>query len=581
MQTAAILVTPATFRYGPATSDGTAPTGGGEVVKTADRHQHASSADGAARGRNVRRRRGQRLIVGAALLAVVSGLVVTMVSGAAQAASGRGSGGHRGAVALSSNRSVIANLFEWNWTSVGNECTTQLGPAGYAAVQVAPPQDSLKRTELGNGSDTDLHPWWEVYQPVDYGLTSRMGSKAQFKAMVKTCRKAGVKVIVDAVINHMTGQGALSYGGVTYSKYRYGTLYGPTNFHSYPQNCPIAPTAGSADREGSIEDFNDYTQVFNCELVGLSDLATNTNYVRTRIASYLNKLLAYGVSGFRVDAAKHIGQTDLLAIESKLHKTVDGTKPFIALEVGAGSPGRISPNAFQAAGKLLGFDYASQILNAFRSYPYPPTNDGNIGDLKYFGANTGLLPSNKELAFVENHDTERSNNGSSLNYLDANNLIATDFMLAWNYGQPQVYASFAFPSSDTAASPPSDANGMVTDTNCTDGTWACVDRDVAGMVGFHNYTYGTNITHWYDDGVNLIAFGRGVKGWITINNETTAQTHAFATGLPAGTYCNIVHGTRSAHTCTGSTVRVNGHGRATVTVAPHDAVAIDAANKIA
>ena len=42
-----------------------------------------------------------------------------------------------------------------------------LAKDGYTGVQVAPPQNSLKRTELGNGSDTILHPWWEVYQPVD------------------------------------------------------------------------------------------------------------------------------------------------------------------------------------------------------------------------------------------------------------------------------------------------------------------------------------------------------------------------------------------------------------------------------
>ena len=71
---------------------------------------------------------------------------------------------------------VLANLFEWTWTSVAKECTTQLGPAGYAGVQVAPPQDSLQRTETGNGSDTVLHPWWEVYQPTDYTLNSRMGT---------------------------------------------------------------------------------------------------------------------------------------------------------------------------------------------------------------------------------------------------------------------------------------------------------------------------------------------------------------------------------------------------------------------
>src|SRR3954451_18210292 len=38
--------------------------------------------------------------------------------------------------------SVVANLWEWNWPSIARECTTELGPKGYGAVQVAPPQDS-------------------------------------------------------------------------------------------------------------------------------------------------------------------------------------------------------------------------------------------------------------------------------------------------------------------------------------------------------------------------------------------------------------------------------------------------------
>ncbi len=53
---------------------------------------------------------------------------------------------------------VMANLFEWNWTSVAKECTNVLGPSGYAGVQVSQPADSLKRTKLGDGSDTVLHP---------------------------------------------------------------------------------------------------------------------------------------------------------------------------------------------------------------------------------------------------------------------------------------------------------------------------------------------------------------------------------------------------------------------------------------
>jgi alpha-amylase len=522
---------------------------------------------------NMRRRR--RPVSGAAAGVLVAGGLATVAAAPADASSDTATAATTHPVVV---RDVSANLFEWNWPSVARECTSVLGPAGYGSVQVAPPQDSLQRTALGNGSNTVLHPWWEVYQPVDYRLTSRMGSEAQFRSMVATCRRAGVKVIVDAVINHMTGQGNSSYGGVTYSKYSYPGLYGPSDFHSYPADCPVPPAAGSADREGSIQDFNDYTQVFNCELVGLSDLRTQSNKVRRTLAAYLNKLIGYGVSGFRVDAAKHIGQTDLAAIESQLHRTADGTRPYLALEVGTGSPGRISPWAFQRVGNLLGFDYATQIRDAFKSYNHPP-NDGNIGDLKIFGRDSGLLPGSKELVFIENHDTER--NGSTLNYKDPNNTIANEFMLAWPHGTPQVYASFAWTTSDD--SPPSDASGHVTDTVCTNGTWVCVDRftGVRNMVAFHNYVGAAPVTNWYDDGLNLIAFSRGNRGFFAANNETTAKTITVQTGLAPGTYCELIHGSvRSNRTCTGPTVVVRRHGFATMTVGSYDSIAFTGHQRI-
>ena len=190
--------------------------------------------------------------------------------------------------------------------------------------------------KLGNGSDTILHPWWEVYQPVDYNLTSRMGNEAQFQAMVATCRKAGVKVYVDAVINHMTGQGNVSYGGVElHARTTTPTTRPWTNFHVPAGECPSS--------DGGIQDFNNLLQVFHCNLLGLEDLRTETDYVETKLAGYLNKLIGYGVSGFRVDAAKHIGQDDLAAIYARLHNTLDGQRPYWVLEVFGGGPGLLSP----------------------------------------------------------------------------------------------------------------------------------------------------------------------------------------------------------------------------------------------
>jgi len=461
-------------------------------------------------------------------------------------------------------RDVVVNLFEWNWRSVARECTTTLGPARYGAVQVAPPQDSVSRTETT--APTPLHPWWEVYQPVSYALTSRMGDEAQFRSMVATCRTAGVDVIADVVVNHMTGQGNRSYGGRSFTKYSYAGLYGYSDFHHAPGDCPTA--------DGSIQDFNDIRQVTNCELVGLSDLRTGSPTVQAKLAGYLNKLIGYGVAGFRVDAAKHVPEADLRAIGALLHRTVDGRVPYVALEVPPGSPGVLSPRAYTDIASVLGFDFATDVKNAFKSYPADAT--GNITSLRQLDESTGLLPSNRSLTFVENHDTER--NGSTLSYKDgATNTLATLFLLAQPYGRPQVYSSFTFANPDD--SPPADSGGYITDAVCGPA-WTCLHRTVAPMVAWHNRMGNAPKANWYDDGVNLVAFSRGTTGWVALNNHATAQTRTIRTGMAPGTYCDVLRGRRSGTTCTGPRVVVDAAGRVTGTIPGKAAVAIDTADRI-
>ena len=62
--------------------------------------------------------------------------------------------------------------------------------------------------------------WWTRYQPVSYKLESRSGNRDQFINMVQRCRNAGLMVVADMVINHMTGHGQSGQGtgkGVTFS----------------------------------------------------------------------------------------------------------------------------------------------------------------------------------------------------------------------------------------------------------------------------------------------------------------------------------------------------------------------------
>ncbi|WP_063774978.1 carbohydrate-binding module family 20 domain-containing protein [Streptacidiphilus anmyonensis] len=487
--------------------------------------------------------RWRALLASSALLAAGTLVPLTLASGTAHASAPNGG-------------DVIANLFMWNWPSVASECRDVLGPKGYGAVQVAPPQDSIRLS----GS----HPWWEIYQPVGYDLNSRMGTEAQFQSMVTACHNAGVKVYADAVINHMSGTDQTStdsYGGDSFnvSSRSYGEVpYTSADFHTSPANCPNADL--------SIQDWNSQTQVQECDLENLADLYTETDDVRSKIAGYLNKLIGYGVDGFRVDSAKHINQADMANIESRLNNTQWGARPYVLQEVYPGSSGNLAPSAFESDGSVIGFDYADNLKNQFT---------GSIANLRTFGQSWGLEPSASDGAMVANHDTER--NGSTLSYKNgAVFTLANEFMLAWGYGtQPSVYSGFTWNSTDD--SPPADGNGYVTATDCSNG-WYCTDRiqGVANMVGWHNAAQGAAVANWYDDGSNLIAFSRGDKAWITINNENTTQTRTFQTGLPAGTYCDVIHGDYTASTgaCSGPTVAVDANGDATVSVAAKDAVAL-------
>ena len=71
-------------------------------------------------------------------------------------------------------RTVFVQLFEWRWSDVARECETYLGPKGFAAVQISPPQEHVVLPSQG-------YPWWQSYQPVSYKLESRMGTREQFK----------------------------------------------------------------------------------------------------------------------------------------------------------------------------------------------------------------------------------------------------------------------------------------------------------------------------------------------------------------------------------------------------------------
>ncbi len=421
-------------------------------------------------------------------------------------------------------KDVTAVLFEWNYASVAKECTSTLGPAGYGYVQVSPPAEHIQGPQ-----------WWTSYQPVSYKIAGRLGDRAAFRSMVDTCHAAGVKVVVDTVINHMSAGSGTGTAGSSYTKYDYPGLYSVYDFD---------------DCTSQVTNYQDRWNVQHCELVGLADLDTGEEYVRKTIAGYLNDLLSLGVDGFRIDAAKHIPAEDLANIKSRL----SDPHAYWKQEVIYGAGEAVQPGEYTGNGDVQEFRYAYDLKRVF--------NDENLAYLKNYGEGWGYLSSSVAGVFVDNHDTER--NGSTLNYKDgANYTLANVFMLAWPYGAPDVNSGYEW--SDADAGPP---NGGQVNACWQDG-WKCQHKwpEIESMVAFRNTTRGEPVTNWWDDGADAIAFGRGTKGFVAINHEPYTVSRTYQTSLPPGTYCDVQRNT---------TVTVNSSGQFTAALGPNTALALRA-----
>lgn len=383
-------------------------------------------------------------------------------------------------------KTVTATMFERPFASVAQECTDSLGPAGYGYVEVSPATEHIQGDQ-----------WWTSYQPVSYKIAGRLGDRDDFANMVSTCGDAGVKVIADAVVNHMSSGSGTGTGGTEYTKYGYPGTYEDADFHTCRTD---------------IKDYGNREDVQNCELVGLADLDTGSDKVRSAIAGYLDDLRSLGVAGFRIDAAKHMAAADVEAIKSKMTQDPG----FWVSEVIYGAGEAVQPDEYTGVGDVDEFRYGHHVKSAFQG--------GDLGSLQSIG--DGKLDGAAARTFVDNWDTER--NGSTLTYKDGPAYtLANVFLLAHPYGSPNVYSGYEF--SDQDAGPPSGGDGW-TNTHAK--------PEITGMVGFHNTVGQAELKDWWSEG-QALAFSRGDKGFVALNNGDGELDQSFQTSLPAGTYCNV------------------------------------------
>lgn len=442
----------------------------------------------------------------------------------------------------------MVHLFEWKWGDIARECETFLAPNGYAGVQVSPPNENI----VAPG-----RPWWERYQPVSYKLNTRSGNEGAFSDMTRRCNAVGVRIYVDAVINHMSGMSGSGTGGSSADNGGMqwpGVPFGPNDFNP---RC-------------NINNYNDRYQVRNCWLVGLADLNQGTGWVRDKIVDFMNHLIDLGVAGFRVDAVKHMWPGDLEVIFGRLKNLNTNygfpanARPFLTQEVIDLGGEAITKYEYTHLGTVTEFRFSAEIGKAFHGR-------NSLRFLRNFGAEWGFLESHLGLTFVDNHDNQRGHGAGGadiLTYKEPKQYkMATAFHLAWGFGVQRIMSSFAFNDGDQG--PPADGNGNLnsptinSDGSCGGG-WVCEHRwrQIYQMVHFSNTVHGQGVNNWWDNGNNQIAFSRGNRGFIVFNGENSGLNQNLATGLPSGNYCDIASGSKNGGSCTGKTINVGGDGRA-------------------
>ncbi|KFI65861.1 pullulanase [Bifidobacterium cuniculi] len=473
-----------------------------------------------------------------------------------------------GSTELPKKTDVEVIAFQQPWNSIAKECTETYGPEGVAYVEVSPPQETIEGTQ-----------WWTSYQPVSYKLDSKLGTQAEFKNMVEECNTAGVDIIADVVLNQTTGANDKgTQRGVA------GTKYNPTtgDYPGFTGNEDQYPKGITKDdfhdyeNGASITGYLNQEEVQEGRLSGMWDFDTSSDKVQDIQSDYFAKLYEMGVRGFRIDAAKHIDADDLKAIKEKTATKIGAPAKdiFWVQEVigNAGEASGIQPSNYFDNGTVTQFAYVTNLKSAFKGSLTSLSDLGErLGDTK---RNKFAIPDELANVFVTNWDTAR--NGQALTYRDgADYALANAFMLAYDYGTPRLISDYGFTASDDGA-PGSTATEVpevdfADECSSADGQWNCQQRwtPIRGMIAFHNYVHGTQVTDWQEHDDNVIAFSRGNKGFIAINNSTDdLKGLEFDTDMPDGEYCDV-YGTQDCST----TVTVKG-GKVKVDVAAKSAVAI-------
>jgi glycosidase len=239
------------------------------------------------------------------------------------------------------------------------------------------------------------------YDVTDYsGVEPDYGDRSALRSFVQAAHERGILVIVDFVINHTSSQHAWFQDALAGGPHR--------DWYVWSETDPGWPPAAGPNPWHQTEAGDYYYGAF-------SEAMPDLNVANPEVAAEIDRIAAdwlddLGVDGFRIDAARHLIETDgahqintpetlawLAAFASKVHAAHPDALILGEVYDVSKNAGRYVPDS---ADLTFDFSLASAIVSGIQGRRTPPIQTA-------LGETLAFWPVNREASFLTNHDQNR------------------------------------------------------------------------------------------------------------------------------------------------------------------------------
>lgn len=422
------------------------------------------------------------------------------------------------------NTETILHAWSWNFPTIADNMK-RIADAGFSMVQTSPVQNCYSPEGSGKkifDENVTEGNWYYYYQPTDWKIGNPIvGSREEMKAMMDSAAKYGVKVIVDVLPNHT----AFDIDAVSEDFYK---------------------AVGGRDKmfhSNGLQPVEDYNNRLQCTLWGsggLPDVNTENPAFQKYYMQFVNDLLSLGVRGFRYDTAKHIG------VHSDPVDSAKGVKvnDFWDVATGRKSVGGVKLavpyDSLFVYGEVLQdknvpekeyAEYFGQTASGYGHLLREMLDKGSAKGLDIVNWHHEAAPEYLT-SWVESHDTY-ANAHESAHLTDEQIRAAWAFLTARQNGVPLF---FSRPMGSTRS------NYYGDNILGARGNDEFFHPEVAAVNKFRSRMNGEPEDIRISDNGQVLLVNRGKKGAAVVNINKSANFVNLPTGLPDGTYRDIVYG---------------------------------------